>query len=251
MKIRKYSAVGAVVVAASLALAGCGSGSSGGSGSSPKVTLSLVAYSTPQAAYTKLIKAFQATDAGKNITFTQSYGASGRPEPGGGGRPEGRHRGLLARAGHDPPGEGEAGRRRLERQPVQGHRHQLGRRDRDPQGQPEEHQGLERPDQARRRGDHAQPVHLGRCALERHGGVRRDVEQGRGQAGRRRLPERAVQERPGAGRQRAQVDADLRRRQGRRLPLLRERGDHRAAQQRSRSTTSCRPRRSSSRTRSR
>jgi sulfate transport system substrate-binding protein len=31
----------------------------------------------PQAAYEKLIKAFQATPAGKNVTFTQSYGASG------------------------------------------------------------------------------------------------------------------------------------------------------------------------------
>ena len=77
MRIRKYTAVAALAAAASLALAACGSGSSGGSGSSPKVTLSLVAYSTPQAAYAKLIKAFQATAAGKNITFTQSYGASG------------------------------------------------------------------------------------------------------------------------------------------------------------------------------
>ena len=39
--------------------------------------LSLVAYSVPQAAYAKLIKAFQATPAGKNVSFTQSYGASG------------------------------------------------------------------------------------------------------------------------------------------------------------------------------
>jgi sulfate transport system substrate-binding protein len=41
------------------------------------VTLSLVAYSTPQAAYQKIIKAFQATAAGKDVKFTQSYGASG------------------------------------------------------------------------------------------------------------------------------------------------------------------------------
>jgi sulfate/thiosulfate transport system substrate-binding protein len=77
MKARKHLAIGAIVTAAALALAGCGSSSSGGSGSGPKVQLALVAYSTPQGAYTKLIKAFQATDAGKNITFTQSYGASG------------------------------------------------------------------------------------------------------------------------------------------------------------------------------
>jgi sulfate/thiosulfate-binding protein len=70
----------AVAAVAALALSACGSsgGSAGGSSSSaPKVQLSLVAYSVPQAAYTKLIKAFQATPAGKNVTFSQSYGASG------------------------------------------------------------------------------------------------------------------------------------------------------------------------------
>jgi sulfate transport system substrate-binding protein len=41
------------------------------------VQLSLVAYSTPQEAYGKIIKAFQATAAGKRVTFTESYGASG------------------------------------------------------------------------------------------------------------------------------------------------------------------------------
>ena len=65
-----------------LALAACAStaapsGDSTGSGSGPKVTLSLVAYSTPQAAYEKIIAAFQQTPTGKNVTFTQSYGASG------------------------------------------------------------------------------------------------------------------------------------------------------------------------------
>jgi len=37
----------------------------------------LVAYSTPQAAYEAVIKAFQATPEGRNVKFTQSYGASG------------------------------------------------------------------------------------------------------------------------------------------------------------------------------
>jgi len=55
-------------------LAACGGASAG---SASKVELSLVAYSTPQAAYEKLIKAFQATPEGKNVTFKQSYGASG------------------------------------------------------------------------------------------------------------------------------------------------------------------------------
>ena len=63
-----------VVTAAALTLTGCGGGANASSG---KVTLNLVAYSTPQAAYEQIIKAFQATPAGKNVTFTQSYGASG------------------------------------------------------------------------------------------------------------------------------------------------------------------------------
>src|SRR5437764_1424130 len=40
-------------------------------------TLSLVAYSTPKDAYAKIIPAFQDTSAGKGVSFTQSYGASG------------------------------------------------------------------------------------------------------------------------------------------------------------------------------
>ena len=41
------------------------------------VTLNLVAYSTPQPAYVKLIAAFKKTPAGAHVKFTQSYGASG------------------------------------------------------------------------------------------------------------------------------------------------------------------------------
>jgi sulfate/thiosulfate transport system substrate-binding protein len=59
--------------------AACGSdsGGSGSGASGDKVRLALVAYSTPQEAYQKIIKAYQDTPAGKNVTFTQSYGASG------------------------------------------------------------------------------------------------------------------------------------------------------------------------------
>jgi sulfate/thiosulfate transport system substrate-binding protein len=39
--------------------------------------LSLVAYSTPREAYAKLIPMFQKTPAGRDVDFTQSYGASG------------------------------------------------------------------------------------------------------------------------------------------------------------------------------
>jgi sulfate transport system substrate-binding protein len=71
----KRAALAAVAVAA-IALGGC-AGIAAPSSDANAVTLSLVAYSTPQAAYEALIKAFQATPAGKNIKFTQSYGASG------------------------------------------------------------------------------------------------------------------------------------------------------------------------------
>ena len=40
-------------------------------------SLSLVAYSTPREAYAKLIPMFQATPQGKDVSFSQSYGASG------------------------------------------------------------------------------------------------------------------------------------------------------------------------------
>ena len=44
---------------------------------SANTTLSLVAYSTPKDAYARIIPAFQATPAGKHVSFNQSYGASG------------------------------------------------------------------------------------------------------------------------------------------------------------------------------
>jgi len=76
----------AVLVAAglvsTLALTACASTDAPSTGSAAaaggeEVTLSLVAYSTPQAAYEKIIAAFQQTEAGQNVKFTQSYGASG------------------------------------------------------------------------------------------------------------------------------------------------------------------------------
>jgi sulfate transport system substrate-binding protein len=61
----------ALLVAAALLAGGCGGGSGGGD------RLTLVAYSTPREAYEQLIPAFQKTDAGKGVSFSQSYGASG------------------------------------------------------------------------------------------------------------------------------------------------------------------------------
>jgi sulfate transport system substrate-binding protein len=73
MKVRARFAA-ALLVAGMVLAAGCGGGSPG-SGGGGKLTL--VAYSTPREAYEALIPAFQKTDAGKGVTFSQSYGASG------------------------------------------------------------------------------------------------------------------------------------------------------------------------------
>src|SRR6266540_3964724 len=62
-----------VLAVAALVTTGCGATGGGGGGT----RLSLVAYSTPREAYAALIPAFQKTDAGKGVTFSQSYGASG------------------------------------------------------------------------------------------------------------------------------------------------------------------------------
>jgi sulfate/thiosulfate-binding protein len=82
----------ALVLTTSLVLAACGSDDDAASdeatpdsatsgadegGALPAAELALVAYSTPQEAYEQIIEAFQATPAGKNITFTTSFGGSG------------------------------------------------------------------------------------------------------------------------------------------------------------------------------
>jgi sulfate/thiosulfate-binding protein len=67
-----------VAVAASALAAGCGGTSStAGAGSGGGGTINLVAYSTPEVVYDQLIPAFQKTEAGKGVKFTESYGGSG------------------------------------------------------------------------------------------------------------------------------------------------------------------------------
>jgi len=82
----KYMALAATTLA--MVVAGCGgssdevggsktpaSGSASTGGSSVK--LSLVGYSVAKQAYDEIIPAYNATEAGKGVTFSQSYGASG------------------------------------------------------------------------------------------------------------------------------------------------------------------------------
>src|SRR5947208_110509 len=55
----------------------CSSTSPSSTSSGGSAKLSLVAYSTPKEAYAEIIPSFDKTAAGKGVTFTQSYGASG------------------------------------------------------------------------------------------------------------------------------------------------------------------------------
>jgi sulfate/thiosulfate transport system substrate-binding protein len=75
MQVR-IAAAGAAVLSLAVLAAGCG-GSSSNAGAAAKQKINLVAYSTPEASYAKLIPAFQKTAAGNGVSFTQSYGASG------------------------------------------------------------------------------------------------------------------------------------------------------------------------------
>ena len=70
--MRKTLALATALTAAAVALTCCGS-STGGSGTS----INLVAYSTTSAAFKTIEGAFQKTDAGKGVKFTESYGPSG------------------------------------------------------------------------------------------------------------------------------------------------------------------------------
>jgi sulfate transport system substrate-binding protein len=70
-------AAGAVVLSLVALAAACGGSGGSTAGAATKGKVNLVAYSTPEASYAKLIPAFNKTPQGKGVTFTQSYGASG------------------------------------------------------------------------------------------------------------------------------------------------------------------------------
>ena len=76
--------------------------------------LSLVAYAVPKVGFDKVIPPFQKTDAGKGVTFSQSYGASGdQSRKVESGLPTDVVN-FSRRARRHPPGEGRPGRRGLE-----------------------------------------------------------------------------------------------------------------------------------------
>jgi sulfate/thiosulfate-binding protein len=71
----------AALAATATLLAACGGGASdvsgGGQQSGAETTLTLVAYAVPEPGWSKIIPAFAATEEGKGVAVTTSYGASG------------------------------------------------------------------------------------------------------------------------------------------------------------------------------
>src|ERR687888_1439949 len=78
-RLSRLAAAALALLLLTVVAAGCGgpAETAGGGGDGSGGKLSLVAYSTPKEAYGELIPAFQKTSAGKGVSFTQSYGASG------------------------------------------------------------------------------------------------------------------------------------------------------------------------------
>jgi sulfate/thiosulfate transport system substrate-binding protein len=80
--LRTWQSAAALALTASL-VAACGGGGSSdvvgedGGASDAETTLTLVAYAVPEPGWSKIIPAFAATDEGKGIAVTTSYGASG------------------------------------------------------------------------------------------------------------------------------------------------------------------------------
>ncbi len=130
-------------------------------GPNAETTLTLVAFAVPEPGWSKVAPAFAATEEGKGVAVTGSYGASGDQSRGRRVRQARRPGELLGRARHHPARQGRQSRRGLECGRHQGDSLRFGGQLRGPRGQPQEHPRLERPAAARRRGHHAQPAELG------------------------------------------------------------------------------------------
>jgi sulfate/thiosulfate transport system substrate-binding protein len=73
--MKPFAVVAALGLAVGVAACGGSDSEAGGDGSGGSLTL--VAYSTPQEAYEEIVPAFNATPEGQDVSFEQSYGASG------------------------------------------------------------------------------------------------------------------------------------------------------------------------------
>jgi sulfate/thiosulfate transport system substrate-binding protein len=82
--VKLRTLIAAVLALAAIAVAGCGGaddthggGDAAASSGGGSTKLSLVAYSTPQVVYDQVIPGFRKTAAGKGVSFSESFGASG------------------------------------------------------------------------------------------------------------------------------------------------------------------------------
>lgn len=82
MFARRPLVVVAALTAPLVTLTACGGGGGASASGEEKVTLALVAYSTPQEAYEQIIAAYQKTPDGENVEFTTSFGSSGEQSRG-------------------------------------------------------------------------------------------------------------------------------------------------------------------------
>ena len=158
--VRKALPAALLILLFAVFAAGCGSSDdstagSGGSGSGGEVAV--VGYSTPEGVYEEgLEPGFEATPEGADVSFTNSFGASGD-----------QSRAVVAGQPADVVHFSQAGdMERLveegglvakdwDKPEIRRNRPGLGRRDHDPQGQPRGDQILRRPARQGRRGDHA------------------------------------------------------------------------------------------------
>ena len=163
MRHRSIALLAVLVTAAVASVAGA---------STKDVRLSLVAYSTPAGAFTKMIPDFRRRPVGTTSRSGSPTVRPARRRCGPDGSAGGRRQASLA---PDVTVLSQAGliKDHLEQGSVRRHGHRLDRGVRRPPGQSEGHQDLGRPDQAGHPGHQPQPVHLGRRALERHGRVGR------------------------------------------------------------------------------
>ncbi len=172
-------------------------------GAAHDTKLSLVAYSTPREAYGQLIPAFQKTAAGKDVSFSQSYGASGE-----------QARAVAAGLQADvvafslAPDVASLVQKHLvaanwNKDKFKGMvtRSVVVFVVRD--GNPKKLKTWTDLLEARRPDRHAEPVHLGWCALERDGRLRRRVARGQDEEAGDRLPREDVEARRRPAHQRA------------------------------------------------
>ena len=220
--------VGAIVAGfgvGAIGVAGASTPAAAKEKSLPAAQLNIVAYSTPTAAFASLISAFQATTAGKNIKFTQSYGASGDQSRAvvAGQKADIVEFSLepdmqkLVDAGIVAPTWNQNQYKGIVTDSVA----VIAARKGNPKN-------IKDWDDLTKPGVEVitpNPFTSGAAQVEHPGGLRRPVEPRQERAGRTRLPHRAVQARAGAGHQRPRGAADVHRRQGRRADHVRERGD--------------------------